>query len=97
MPQLRAGRRCRLVENGRSRTLTSLTNHGAFVQSLRNRCSRPGEREGREQYLTTPELAQIGEAVREAETIELPYTVDETKPKAKGGNRRTVIGPRRRP
>jgi integrase len=53
--------------------------------------------EGRERYLTTLELAQIGEAIREAETIGLPYTVDSTKPKAKHapkeGNRRTVIGP----
>src|SRR6478672_9392700 len=52
--------------------------------------------EGRERYLTTPELAQIGEAIREAETVGLPYSVDETKPKAKHapkeGNRRTVIG-----
>jgi integrase len=52
--------------------------------------------EGRERYLTTPELAQIGEAIREAETVGLPYSVDETKPKAKhapkSGNRRTVIG-----
>ena len=32
--------------------------------------------EGRERYLTTPELAQIGEAIREAETIGLPYAVD---------------------
>jgi integrase len=39
--------------------------------------------EGRERYLTTLELAQIGEAIREAETIGLPYTVDATKPKAK--------------
>jgi integrase len=53
--------------------------------------------EGRERYLTTLELAQIGEAIREAETIGLPYTVDATKPEAKHapkeGNRRTVIGP----
>ena len=53
--------------------------------------------EGRERYLTTPELAQIGEAIREAETIGLPYTVDATKPKAKHApkedNRRTKIGP----
>ena len=41
--------------------------------------------EGRERYLTTPELAQIGEAIREAETVGLPYSVDETKPKARGG------------
>ncbi len=53
--------------------------------------------EGRERYLTTPELARIGEAIREAETIGLPYAVDQTKPKAKHApkeaNRRTVIGP----
>jgi integrase len=53
--------------------------------------------EGRERYLSTLELAQIGEAIREAETIGLPYTVDVSKPKAKHapkeGNRRTVIGP----
>jgi integrase len=53
--------------------------------------------EGRERYLTTLELAQIGEAIREAETIGLPYTVDGTKPTAKHApkeaNRRTVIGP----
>jgi len=53
--------------------------------------------EGRERYLSTLELAQIGEAIREAETIGLPYTVDALKPKAKHAakedNRRTVIGP----
>jgi integrase len=53
--------------------------------------------EGRERYLSSLELAQIGEAIREAETIGLPYTVDLTKPKAKHApkehNRRTVIGP----
>jgi integrase len=53
--------------------------------------------EGRERYLTTSELAQIGEAIREAETIGLPYTVDASKPKAKHApkeaNRRTIIGP----
>jgi integrase len=53
--------------------------------------------EGRERYLTTPELAQIGEAIREAETVGVPYAVDEAKPTAKHapkqGNRRTVIGP----
>ena len=53
--------------------------------------------EGRERYLTAPEFAQIGEAIREAETIGLPYAVDQTRPSAKHapkeGNRRTVIGP----
>jgi integrase len=62
----------------------------------------PGHRafsgEGRERYLSTTELARIGEAIREAETIGLPYAVDKSKPKAKHApkeaNRRTVIGPR---
>ncbi len=53
--------------------------------------------EGRERYLTSLELAAIGEAIREAETIGLPYSVDETKPAAKHApkeeSRRTVIGP----
>jgi integrase len=53
--------------------------------------------EGRERYLTTAELARIGEAIRAAETIGLPYAVDQSKPKAKHApkeaNRRTIIGP----
>lgn len=53
--------------------------------------------EGRERYLTSQELAAIGEAIREAETKGLPYAVDAKKPKAKHApkeeNRRTVIGP----
>jgi hypothetical protein len=53
--------------------------------------------DGRERYLTTAELAKIGEAIREAETIGLPYEVDETKSSAKHApkkaNRRTKIGP----
>lgn len=53
--------------------------------------------EGRERYLTTKELALIGEAIREGETIGLPYTVDETKPKVKHApkeeSRRTLLGP----
>ncbi len=53
--------------------------------------------EGRERYLTSPELAQIGEALREAETIGLPYSVDATKPTAKHApkerSRRTIIDP----
>lgn len=53
--------------------------------------------EGRERYLTSQELAAIGEAIREAETVGLPYSVDETKQTAKHApkeeNRRTLIGP----
>jgi integrase len=53
--------------------------------------------EGRERYLSTAELAKIGDAIREAEMIGLPYAVDDSKPKArhapKEANRRTIIGP----
>ena len=38
---------------------------------------------GRERFLTTDELARLGDALREGETIRLPYSVDETKPNAK--------------
>jgi integrase len=53
--------------------------------------------ETRERYLTSEELKRFGDAVREAETIGLPYEVDETKPSAKHAskaeNRLTIIGP----
>ena len=38
---------------------------------------------GRERFLTSEELARLGEALREGETIGLPYPVDEAKPTAK--------------
>lgn len=37
----------------------------------------------RERFLTSEELARLGDVLREGETIGLPYSVDETKPKAK--------------
>ncbi|WP_105382452.1 site-specific integrase [Neorhizobium alkalisoli] len=50
-----------------------------------------------ERFLTSAELAALGEALTEAETTGLPYEVDETKLKAKHAakleNRRTVYGP----
>jgi integrase len=53
--------------------------------------------QGRERYLSSKELTRLGEAIREGETIGLPYTIDDRKPKAKHApkekNRRTVIGP----
>ena len=53
--------------------------------------------EGRERFLSTDELTRLGDALREAETVGLPYAVDGAKPKAKHApkeeNRRTVIGP----
>ena len=39
--------------------------------------------QGRERFLTTDELARLGDALREGEADGLPYAVDETKPKAK--------------
>jgi integrase len=38
---------------------------------------------GRERFLTSEELARLGDALRDGETIGLPYSVDETKPTAK--------------
>ena len=39
--------------------------------------------QGRERFLTSEELARLGDTLREGETIGLPYSVDETKPTAK--------------
>lgn len=50
----------------------------------------------RERFLSTDELARLGEAIREAETAGIPWEVDETKPSAKHipkEKRRTTIGP----
>jgi integrase len=52
----------------------------------------------RERFLTTAELARIGEALREAETVGTPWLLDETQPNAKHipkkvENRRTVASP----
>jgi len=53
--------------------------------------------DSRERFLTSGELARLGDALREAETVGLPWTVDEKKPKAKHlarpENRRTLISP----
>ena len=52
---------------------------------------------GRERFLTADELGRLGDAIREAETVGLPYLVDQTKPKAKHApkeaKRRTVVDP----
>jgi integrase len=39
--------------------------------------------QGRERFLTSDELARLGTALADGENIGLPYSVDETKPKAK--------------
>ena len=52
---------------------------------------------GRERFLTADELGRLGDAIREAETVGLPWVVDHTKPTAKHApkeaKRRTVIDP----
>jgi integrase len=49
-----------------------------------------------ERFLTADELSLIGDAIREAETVGLPYEIDDTKATAKHApkkaNRRTKIG-----
>jgi integrase len=51
----------------------------------------------RKRRLSSEELARLGAALREAETIGLPYAIDETKPAAKHAasieKRRVIIGP----
>jgi integrase len=51
----------------------------------------------RERFLTVSELERLGAALREAETVGVPWEPDLTKPTAKHApkaeNRRTVIGP----
>jgi integrase len=50
----------------------------------------------RERFLTSKELARLGDAIREAETTGIPWQVDEKKPKAKHipkKSRLTNIGP----
>jgi len=53
--------------------------------------------QGRERYLTSEELARLGDALREGEAIGFLYSVDEAKPTAKHApkseNRRTKLDP----
>jgi integrase len=53
--------------------------------------------QGRERFLTTEELARLGAALAEGETIGLPFVVDETSGKAKhapkADKRRVKLGP----
>ena len=44
--------------------------------------------QGRERFLTSDELARLGAALAEGESIGLPYQIDETKPKAKHAPKR---------
>jgi integrase len=51
----------------------------------------------RERFLTSEELARLGDALRQGETIGLPYAIDESRPKAKHApkedNRRAMLDP----
>ena len=52
--------------------------------------------QGREKFLSGEELARLGDALREAETVGVPWVVDELSPKAKHvpkDNRRTKVSP----
>ena len=53
--------------------------------------------QARERYLTTEELGRLGAALADAESVGLPYVVDEAKPKAKHApkveSRRTKLDP----
>jgi integrase len=53
--------------------------------------------QARERFLTSEELSRLGDALREGETIGLPYEIDEAKPKAKHApkvdKRRTKLDP----
>ena len=57
---------------------------------------------GRERFLTADELARLGDAVREAETVGLPYDIDEenqppsTRPRKRIGERKWAPMPLRR-
>jgi integrase len=83
------------------RVLSSFYSWAATVRVVPqgyNPCARIEHfKEGkRERFLSSKELGAIGEAIREAETIGLPYVVNEASPRAKHApkpdKRRTVIG-----
>jgi len=64
------------------------TNPGAHIEAFRE--------QRRERFLTSEELARLGDAIREAETIGIPWVLDETKPTAKHipkTDRRTIVDP----
>jgi integrase len=52
--------------------------------------------QGRERFLSSDEIVRLGEALREAETIGLPWTIDDTRATVKHvpkKNRRTKVSP----
>ncbi len=91
------------VANRTIDVIASLYSFAARQHLLPKGCINPGKNvekypeEGRERYLTSEELARLGDAIREAETIGLPWEIDEMKLTAKHApkpqQRRTMIGP----
>ena len=75
------------------------SDRGLLPEGYANPAAKIGryKEESRERFLTSEELARLGDGLREAETVGLPWTVDEKKPKSKHlarpENRRTPIDP----
>ena len=83
-------------------TLSALFEYGIESELLPATTINPARRikkfreSARERYLTTEELERLGAALREAETVGVPWDLDETKPTAKHipkHNRLTLISP----
>jgi integrase len=68
----------------------------SFVDNPARAVERFAE-EGRERFLTSEELARLGDVLREGEAVGLPYAVDETRPKVKNApkpeSRRVKLDP----
>lgn len=68
-----------------------------MVDETFNPCKRIErfKEQGRERFLTTEELAKLGAALHEADSIGLPFDIDDTRPTAKHApkaeNRRTMM------
>jgi integrase len=71
--------------------------HGYLPDGFPNPARKVGRyrEQSRERFLTGEELGRLGDTLREAETVGLPYAVDEGNPKAKHAtkDRRTVLDP----
>ena len=80
-------RQSRRGKPGGGAFLRNLELGGEAGRSGRSGQSGPADRrypeKGRERYLTVEELRRLGKALRDAETVGLPWLVDESGPKAK--------------
>jgi integrase len=90
-----AGNRCLALLSH----MFSMAEIWGIVPETANPCRRIQRyrEEARERFLTTDELQRLGDALREAETVGVPWDVDLHRPGAKHlakeENRRTIIGP----